>query len=227
MKKFLVSLCLFTVFMSTFAVEASAKDMARRFAIGVDAPIAQFDDDNHGLSVIYYINRFFGLQLILGVSTYNVSVSYNKDNVPTGYKAGSVDVSITDWNVSLRGLVPIVLSTDVNLSAVIGFTAAGRANDGFKANESLYPDAVKYNDGYNFSIDIGVRPEWFVSDHFSIHTQVGIGINIITNDGSASNPVTSPANGSVIYTAEHAKGVNVDFFKNVDLLGQAGFTFWF
>lgn len=215
MKKILCSLSLILLIFTMFATEASAKDMARRFGVGVDSSISKFANDGRGLSVVYGINKFFAMQLIVGVSTYNADV---KD-----YADKKNKVSITEWGVAIRGIVPIVLSADVNLGAVIGFSASGRASGGFKAKHS---DFAKYNDGYDFSIDVGIRPEWFVSEHFSIHTQIGIGITILTESGSALSPMLSESQGTAEYSTK-ASGAQVDFFKNVDLLGMAGFTFWF
>ncbi len=199
------------------ATDASAKDMSRRFGIGVDSTLSSYADDGRGLSVVYNIHKYFALQAILGVSTYNASVKlYTESETKT-------DVSITEWNVAIRGIIPIVLSSDVNLGAVVGFSASGRASGGFKAKTEEY---AHYNSGYDFAIDLGVRPEWFVTEHFSIHTQVGIGITIITSGGTALNAALSKNDGQAQYSTD-ATGANVDFFKNVDLLGMAGFTFWF
>ena len=182
-----------------FASDAMAKDMSRRFGVGVDSAMSSFADDGRGLSVVYNINKFFAMQLILGVSTYNADVVDHNDK--------SNEVSITEWNVSIRGIIPIVLSSDVNLGAIVGFTASGRASGGFKASA---PEFAHYNDGYDFSI----------------HTQVGIGITILTENGSALSAALSKSQGTAEYSTK-ASGAHVDFFKNVDLLGMAGFTFWF
>lgn len=217
MKKVLSSLGFLLLFFALFATDALAKDMSRRFGVGVDSTMSSYADDGRGLSIVYNIHKYFGLQAIVGVSTYNASVKAYDDSET------STSVSITEWNVAIRGIIPIVLSSDVNLGAVVGFSASGRASGGFKSKTEEY---AKYNSGYDFSIDLGVRPEWFVTEHFSIHTQVGIGITIITNGGTALNAALSEASGSAMYSTK-ASGANVDFFKNVDLLGMAGFTFWF
>ena len=61
------------------------------------------------------------------------------------------------------------------------------------------------------NIGLAIRPEWFVNQHFSIHTQVGIAISLLNEDNSAFSE----------------GGVNVHIFETGDLLGQAGFTFYF
>lgn len=218
MKKFILSFGLFFLMLAGLATDASAKDMSRRFGIGVDSTISSYAEDGRGLSAVYVINKYFGLQAIFGLNMTTAEITDDRTE-----PNGKYDTTIIEWNVALRGLIPIVLSSDVNLTAVVGFSASGRASDGFYSSDERYS---KYNDGFQFAIDLGVRPEWFVSEHFSLHTQVGIGINIITSNGSELQTGLSKNNGTA-YNSTNASGVEVDFFKNVDLLGMAGCTFWF
>lgn len=218
MKKFILSFGLFFLLLAGLATDASAKDMSRRFGVGVDSTISSYAEDGRGLSAVYVINKYFGLQAIFGLNMTTAEITDDRTE-----PNGKYDTTIIEWNVALRGLIPIVLSSDVNLTAVVGFSASGRASDGFYSSDERYS---KYNDGFQFAIDLGVRPEWFVSEHFSLHTQVGIGINIITSNGSELQTGLSKDNGTA-YNSTNASGVEVDFFKNVDLLGMAGCTFWF
>ncbi len=225
MKKFLLILSLFLFFVVGIAADASAKDMSRRFGLGVDSAISSYAGDGRGISAIYQFNKYFGLQLLFGLNT--TTATLKEDIGSTDFMSGH-KTTIIDWNVSIRGLIPIVMSNDVNLVGVVGFSASGRSTDGFKADTSRNDSWGAYNDGYQFSIDLGVRPEFFLSEHFSIHTQVGIGINIITEGGATQNTFLDnyDGKGQVAHSTK-ASGVSVDFFKNVDLLGMAGCTFWF
>ena len=216
MKKFILSVSLFLLFFVGLSFEASAKDMSRRFGVGIDSTISNYGSDGKGVSAVYVINKFFGMQLLFGLGMEKASLSDPSTDV-------KYETTIINWNVSLRALIPIVLTNDVNLTTVIGFTASGRSSDGFYSHLEEYS---KYNDGFQFSIDLGVRPEWFVSEHFSLHTQVGIGIGIVTDKGSALSTGLSKSQGTA-YHATKASGVNIDFFKNADLIGMAGCTFWF
>lgn len=218
MKKSLLSLGLILLFVIGFASNASAKDMSRHFAFGVDSTISQYHGDGRGVSVLYQINKFFAMQLIFGMGMTSVDVEGKYDD--------KYDTTVIDWNVSLRGIIPFVTTSDVNVSAVVGFTASGTSSDGFEPADYTDPTLMKYKDGYQFSIDLGIRPEWFVTDHFSLHTQVGIGINIITHASSTASAGLSQTNHEVVLSSK-ASGVSVDFFKNADLFGMAGFTFWF
>lgn len=220
MKKVILTVSLLFLFITGLAAEASAKDMSRRFGIGIDSTISEFAGDGRGISAIYSINKFFGIQAIFGL---NVTKAEVKNESGNGVLADKYDTTVIRWNVSLRGLIPVILSSDVNLTAVVGFTASGTASDGFYSSDEKWS---KYNDGYQFAIDLGIRPEWWVSEHFSIHTQVGIGIDIITDKGAALATGLSNANENG-YSSTNANGVSVDFFKNVDLMGMAGCTFWF
>ena len=218
MKKSLLSFGLIVLFILGFACTASAKDMSRHFAVGVDSTISKYHGDGRGVSALYQINKFFAIQLIFAMDTTSVDVE--------GKYEDKFKTNITNWNVSVRGILPFVTSADVNLSGVVGFTASGTSSDGFEPADYTNPALMKYKDGYQFSIDLGIRPEWFVTDHFSLHTQVGIGINIITKSSATASPGLSKNTGEVTLSSK-ASGVNVDFFKNADLFGMAGFTFWF
>ena len=228
MKKALLSFVMFFVVLTGFAANASAVDLTRRFGVGVDSTIANYLDDGRGVSAVFYINKFFGLQVIFGLSTLTATIKDpNQPRTDNSIKGSVVDyysfkTTITDWTVSLRGLIPIVLTKDVNLTGVVGFTACGRDSDGFASTDPKY---MQFNDGYQFSIDLGVRPEYFFNDRFSIHTQVGIGISILTEHDSAV--VYGLASSNEAFASTNASGAHMSFFKNVDLLGEAGFTFWF
>ncbi|MBQ9394835.1 MAG: hypothetical protein IJU23_04880 [Proteobacteria bacterium] len=223
MKKYILSISLFLFFLVGLAVDASAKDMSRRFGLGIDSTISSYGDDGKGVSAVYNINKYIGLQLIFGLNTTSAKLTQEEPGV--GFSQGD-KTTIVNWNVALRGLIPLVLASDVNLTLVVGFSASGRSSGGFKSDVAQY---LQYNEGYQFAIDIGVRPEYFFSDHFSIHTQVGIGMNIITDGGTKVQTVLkNDKNGNgLVKETQKTSGVEVDFFKNVDLVGMAGCTFWF
>lgn len=218
MKKAFLSLSLILVFVLGFACQASAKDMSRHFAFGVDSTISKYHGDGRGISALYQINKFFALQMIFGIGVTSVNVD--------GKYEDHFKSTVTDWNISLRGIIPFLETAEVNVSAVVGFTASGTSSDGFEPADYTDPALMKYKDGYQFSIDLGIRPEWFVTDHFSLHTQVGLGINIVTHGSSTASAGLNNKTGEVVLSSK-ASGVSVDFFKNADLFGMAGFTFWF
>lgn len=63
----------------------------------------------------------------------------------------------------------------------------------------------------SLAIQLGIRPEWFVNENLSFHTQVGIVFSILSEDNSGFSE----------------GGINVNIFGTSDLLGASGFTFYF
>ena len=197
---------------------AEAKDLTRRFGIGVDSGLSNFYDgspesvanSNRGISVKYFFQRYIGIQLITAVRT----ITAKGDKVGT---AGNYNLSKTFWNVSLRALVPIALAQDVNLNAIAGFTAAGVDGGTEEIGTAAEWRTLKQDSVTRFFVDLALQPEWFASEHFSLHTQVGLAISIITSDNGIAGKLTDTK----------AKGADFDFFQNANLLGQAGFTFYF
>lgn len=215
MKKLLLTLGLLFVFVIGLGTEAFARDnLARHFGIGIDSTISTYSDEGRGISAVYYINKLFGMQLIFGLNTTTAEVKGND---------AKYDTTIIEYNVAIRALLAVFRTKEVHLTAVIGVGFSGRASDGFNSKDE---DWSKYNDGFQVSIDVGLRPEYFITDNFSIHTQVGIGLDIITDNGSVLAAGLDKANSSG-ETSTDASGVSVDFFRNANIIAMAGCTFWF
>lgn len=194
---------------------AHAKDLAGRFGLGADSTLGwtrvdridtgRRDVGNTGLSLVYYITDRIGLQLIASsvVTTETLEGIDPATGEPYGeglaYQAG----------VGVRALIPVALTSEVNLTAVVGFSGVFAGSDARTDDPDDDPSPMF------FSFDLGVRPEWFVTDHFSLHTQLGVAISLLNEDN-----VPAP-------DAVDASGVTADLFGNADLLGNAGFTFWF
>ncbi len=201
MKKVALVVALVLGFAVVGAGTASAKDMSGRLGVGADSTLgwgyvaqdSAMGPMNQGLSIVYQVSKMFGLQLIASVG---FGMASDDD----------VDYSANYWGVSVRGLVPIAFTNDVNLNAVVGFSVAGSG----WAMESEAGDV----DGSKTHIwfDLGLRPEWFITDHFSIHTQVGVAISLLNEDNIG---------------LEDGSGVSFNIFGNPHLLGNAGFTFYF
>ena len=103
MKKALLSFVMFFVVLTGFAANASAVDLTRRFGVGVDSTIANYLDDGRGVSAVFYINKFFGLQVIFGLSTLTATIKDpNQPRTDNSIKGSVVDyysfkTTITDW----------------------------------------------------------------------------------------------------------------------------------
>ena len=61
MKKLILTIGLFLLVFAGLAADASAKDMSRRFGLGVDSTISDYAGDGRGLSFIYVINKYFAI----------------------------------------------------------------------------------------------------------------------------------------------------------------------
>lgn len=212
MKKLALIAALALGFVAFAPQAAQAKDMAGRFGVGADSTLGwnaaavsvptSPDDSvdattvsvpNTGLSAVFYITKMFGLQLIIGSTV--TTVSYDGDADALSHSTG----------VGVRGLIPIAFTNEVNLGAVVGFSGV------FTSVEFTAGDVTVESSRNFISFDIGMRPEWFVTDHFSLHTQVGISIALLNED----------------HVGENGSGIGFDIFGSPDLLGEAGFTFWF
>ncbi|MFA5624575.1 MAG: outer membrane beta-barrel protein [Bradymonadales bacterium] len=192
MKKLLLAFAISFALLFSFSGLASARDMTGHFGVGVDAPIMGY----RGVAGTYYFNKWFGLQGLLGI---DVS-SWTRDEAP------KTKVTATDWYLGLRGIVPFQIHEDVNLGAFVGLNFHG-----ISLNSSVSGSSISSSQTvFDFSLDLGLRPEWFVTSNFSIHLQVGVMILVRADDDNDDGDL-----------------VRVNFFSMGDLLGTAGFTYYF
>jgi hypothetical protein len=212
MKGWSVALCALVMACASLAytTPAQAKDMTGRFGLGADTPLGFFSQGAPtparpfgsfdeltvpGLSAVFQISEIVGMQLIF-------SMQFQNGDSAAG--ASTLSYGMNRWGVTLRGIFATALSDEVNLGLVGGFTLMG---------QNAKEDGVGTFDksAMFFSAEAGLRPEWFITDYLSIHTQVGITFSLLNSDNSGYSD----------------GGFNLNFFQNADLLGNAGFTFWF
>lgn len=207
MKKLAVIVALGFGFMFAGMQNADAKDLTGRFGVGADSSLgwggmgpagSSFSLENRGIAATYYVSKMFGLQLLAMFDI--TSLSYE---VPG---ADDAEWSANQWGVSIRGIVPIAFTNDVNLGLLVGINIVGKGDDNGNDTDDDDTNAMF------LSFDLGLRPEWFITEHFSIHTQVGVAISLFNEDNTG---------------LPDASGVDLNFFGNPDFIGQAGFTFWF
>ena len=212
MRKFVFVIALMVSLGLITTTSASAKDLGGRFGVGADSalgwsthtlgnPPSGGSQDGSvggpGLSIVYYVSKMFGIQLITAASFTSAT-----DGADGEYSASGL-------GIALRGHFPIALTNDVNLGGFVGFTFA--MNSG-----SFTPDGgdeLDNNSPSFIAFELGIRPEWFVTDHFSLHTQVGINVSILSEDNSG--------------LGDDSSGIAFGIFEPASLLGGAGFTFWF
>ncbi len=198
---FVFGLFAFTAAASLAPNTAQAKDMGGRFGVGVDTALgwaaAQNVDSTTpdfgfrlpGLALTMDVSSGFGLQVMGGVLMRNDDAS---------------NARTTAWTAAVRGLIRVEISEDVHLDGVLGFgLAGGRFNPEFG-------DTLRSR---IFTIEVGLRPQYFVTENLSLHTQIGFAIAIFSDDDYSLGPGEDGA-------------LSIDIFGNANLLANAGFTYW-
>lgn len=92
----------------------------------------------------------------------------------------------------------------------------GGVDVAFFSGPEVSPDAS--SSGTQISLTLALRPELFFSESFSLHAQLGFAVDLLPETGRvvAHDETTGAAVN---------EGTNIQLA--VDLLGTAGFTFWF
>ncbi len=196
------SVFVLAVIVSLFFVgvtNVQAKDMSGRFGIGVDGSLHPSSD--RGLAFTYYFHKYFGAQFYTSANV--------RSTTTNAAQGGDVTQTISDWLFGARVMVPAILTKEVNLVGLLGFNVGGEKSaieQGSKTNENSYT---------TFWIDFGMRPEWFINDHFSIHTQLGMTFHFITEDEA-----------EFLQEVKKTSGIEFRFAGIRDLSAQIGFTFY-
>lgn len=186
---------------AAIGASAEAKDMSGRFGMGADTALGwnalgttdalSLDPTIPGLSMVYQVSENFGLQAIFGIGL---------------FKQDEPDDKAVTWNTALRGIVSISVSDEVNFGLVFGAGISG-----FRLN----PEIGGHVSAIWVSVEAALRPEWFVTDWLSLHTQVGIALAFVDDELSA------------VFPGSDDGAVGANLFANANLIGNAGFTFWF
>jgi hypothetical protein len=139
-----------------------------------------------GMSAVYQATDRVAAQVIL---------SWLRATTTDG---GGVRSTTSALGFAMRGFYALELARAVDVSGFAGL-GIGRTSAGVEA-------------GTDVVFEAGARPEWFVTSHLSLHTQIGLTIALLS--------ATSPANAG-------AGGSATNLLGNADLVGNIGFTFWF
>lgn len=145
-----------------------------------------------------------GLSLVYhATDRFGVQAIVSAGTVNTRDEVFGADVrATTTWvNFAGRGHLGIDVADDARLGLVFG---AGVA---VQSASVVVGDTRDTSGLQHVSAEVGIRPEWFVAPALSIHTQVGVVFSALDEDGG----------GQVVF----------DVLGAADLLGSAGFTFWF
>ncbi len=182
--------------------------MSGKIGIGVEgtlgfrpAPSVYLDSSAHqvlrlpAFSLVYPVSPLFHLQALAGAA----------------FAAGSGADPAYQIGVTLRGIyMGLILSEVVHLTIPfgLGYTLVAGPGTDFQVG------GTSTTTNHYFHLEVALRPEWFITDYISVHTQAGAVISLLTGGQSAIGPAYDP-------------GVGVTLFANTNLLAQAGFTVWF
>jgi hypothetical protein len=152
-----------------------------------------------GMSVVHYFTPAYGGRVTLGYERLS---------------DGEIAQSFT--RVGLAMLIPLVWLEPVLLDLVLGV-------DGFRVSYSYGEDGA--SDTY-LAFGGGLRGEWFVTSWLSLHTEVGLVLALL-NPLEGVSSFTSPfGGGGGSGTGDPGDGTST-ILGSGDLVGNAGFTFWF
>jgi opacity protein-like surface antigen len=203
MKKFLVMVS--TLCVLGLAANASAQDdrwSSKSFGVGANHAI----DGGTALSVRGVINDAFGLEFMLGG---DVRSTRNETGVGTT-AAAVAKTSTSAFDLTLLADFRVATSQRAVFSVYggLGLTLGSEAvtTGGAKVSSS----------STDIAIELGVRGEAWLQSFFSVHARVGVVID----------PISQSKTGTADDTSTKSTGLNLHIFRG-DLLGSAGFTFWF
>jgi hypothetical protein len=172
--------------MLTFAAPgAGAKDLPGKFGLGYVCTLGGVP----GLDIQYYVTRFIGLEAVLGLDYVSAS-----------------DFSPLAFKMSLGGRFNFARAKDANLGVAL------RANIGV-SNADYFKNKAVTEGSVHFNLEIPLIAEYFLSNHFSVFTQVGLLIDFVPKKGAVLT-------GGTPETTEVHFGIP-------GLQGLLGATFWF
>lgn len=221
MKKSYIFAALALMAVMAFPAVASAEkgvkytDKAGRFGIGYDSTLGGVG----GLSARFQVAKNFGVQAIVGFT--RVGLDFKDDNDQTtatstvqviaGALRGDIGIAFTN-----KAAVSIVFGVDVfSDSSSTEFTAAN-------------VDSQEESDT-RFAFEAGLKVEYYFSDFFSVHTEVGFLFSLVNRAEEAAFITTragQPINAGGAAATNNVDG-SVILFGIGDTFGNAGFTFWF
>lgn len=195
--------------LTAFTTTASAQDndwsdKTGTVGLGVDANI----DGGTGLSIRYFINDAFGLELIVGGQS-------NSTRAEPSAGGQEVKSSSSSWDFSLLAEYNIGVSRQATLSAYGGLGL------GLVSTSQDPSPAIATVDSYtDISFELGLRGEVWLYKFFSIYARGGVLIDPVSDTEAEFGQAETAAD------QVDSGGMNLGIFRG-QLLGAAGFTFWF
>lgn len=201
MQKFFTAFAVVVLALVMVPDVASAKDMTGRFGIGGDVTAAGVS----GVSARFQVAKNFGIQAVA-----------NFDQVSGTDESGNDDVDFTVRRiaVAIRGDIVVAFTRNANLSIFFGINIISESVDSDDDNDDNDVDASA------FPFEAGLRAEYFFSNFFSVHTEVGIVVAFFDEENQG---VAGANTGGAL-----VEGSGTLFeIGATDVFGSAGFTFWF
>jgi len=190
-------------------------DKAGRFGIGADTTLGGVG----GLSARFQVAKNFGVQAIVGFT--RVGLDFKDEQDTTSATSTSQQIA-----GALRGDIGIAFTNKAAVSIVFGV-------DIFSDSTSTDFTAANLNDqeqsDTRFAFEAGLKVEYFFSDFFSVHTEVGFLFALVNRAEEAAfitNRAGVPIGSGAAGATNNADG-SVIIFGLGDTFGNAGFTFWF
>lgn len=199
----LIVLAMMAITATASAQDNDWSDKSGTVGLGVDSAIG----GSTGLSVRYFVNEAFGLELIFGGDV------TSRKATPNGGTESST--SSSRFDISLLAEYNIGVSRQATLSAYGGLGL------GLVSSNTEPAPATATVDSYtDISFELGLRGEVWLYKFFSIYARGGVMIDPVS-DAEAEFGQAETAADQI-----DSGGMNLGLFRG-QLLGSAGFTFWF
>ncbi|MFK8039224.1 MAG: hypothetical protein AB8B74_13100 [Crocinitomicaceae bacterium] len=143
----------------------------------------------------------------------HIGIGYANQSFKSSYSSLSNYKSSRNGILVQTGLFATLFLIELNKKSQIDF-AAGLTTVFRLGNEKVDGDGIVGGQKYtytSFALAPALRGEWFVTPHLSFHSQVGLFFSFLSGDNNGFSQ----------------NGINVKIFQVQDLLGSAGFTFYF
>jgi hypothetical protein len=181
--------------------DLSAKDLAGKFGLGYESTLGGVS----GLDLLYYINRHLALEGVLSMD----------------YVSADPDSPMI-FGMTLGGRYNFARAKDANLGLGV------RVNIGYGNSDRSKILYGKTEDEsiVHFNIEVPIILEYFLSNHFSISTKVGLLIDVIPEKG----PVLTPGGvyQETLLKEDTGSGDTTRIsFGAPGLIGALGATFYF
>ncbi len=192
-----------------------------RIGLGTDVAIG----GDPGLSFRLFPTEQFGLELTFGghIRSEQTTTFTQVNGFYQKFKTTTTGRRIF---LGLLGEFAFAHSDRARMSTYFGFGIDNTGRKNTIPATATTPEVSTSNSDTNFELEFGLRGEVFFYRFFSVFCRVGI-----TIDPLGKMELGPDSDGTETLTPGQPEseygGVDIGIFDNADLLGTAGFTFWF